>query len=84
MKDYAASAAKVKEMNARTVERESRKRSSAPTHNLILQLITAAALMGTIWLAATMRYTPGEIIAFAGCVVWDMLFTFANWRQRDE
>lgn len=80
MKDYAASAAEVKEQIARTVERESRKRHAAATHNLILQLITAAALIATIWLAATMRYTPGEIIAFAGCMVWDMLFTFANWR----
>lgn len=80
MKDYAALADNVRKRNEHTVDRESRKRSIAPTHDLILQLITAAALMGTIWLAATMRYTPGEIITFSGCVVWDMLFVFANWR----
>lgn len=80
MKDIHNIALSVRAGNAEVVNRESRKRHAAATHNLILQLITAATLIATIWLAATMRYAPGEIIAFAGCVVWDMLFVFANWR----
>ena len=80
MRNYRAAGARTRQKIGELMAEEYHKERCKDTKALILQLITAAALMGTIWLAATMRYSPGEIIAFAGCVVWDMLFIMANWR----
>ena len=68
----------VRNMNAQNVEKQSKRRHRQSTGNLILQLVTAGALMAIIWLAANMRYSLAEIIAFCGCITWVMLFLFAN------
>lgn len=68
----------VRRKNAQTVERQSRRRRHRSTGNLILQLVTAGALMAIIWLASNMSYSMAEIAAFCVCTVWIMLFLFAN------
>ena len=68
----------VRRKNAQTVERQSRRRRRRSTGNLILQLVTAGALMAIIWLSANMQYSLAEVAAFCGCLVWIMLFLFAN------
>lgn len=68
----------VRSKNAENVERQSRRRRRRSTGNLILQLVTAGALLAIIWLAANMRYSMAEVAAFCGCLVWIMLFLFAN------
>lgn len=68
----------VRRKNAQTVERQSRRRRRRTTGNLILQLVTAGALMAIIWLAANMRYSMAEIVGFCVCMTWIMLFLFAN------
>lgn len=68
----------VRRKNAQTVERQSRRRLHRSAGNLLLQLVTASALMAIIWLAANMQYSMAEIIGFCGCLVWIMLFLFAN------
>ena len=68
----------VRRKNAQTVERQSRRRRHRSTGNLILQLVTAGALMAIIWLASNMSYSMAEIAAFCGCMVWVTLFLFAN------
>lgn len=68
----------VRRKNAQTVERQSRRRRHRSTGNLILQLVTAGTLMAIIWLSANMQYSLAEVAAFCGCLVWIMLFLFAN------
>ena len=68
----------VRRKNAQTVERQSRRRRRRTTGNLLLQLVTAGALMAIIWLAANMSYSMAEIAAFCVCMTWVMLFLFAN------
>ena len=68
----------VRRKNAQTVERQSRRRRHRSAGNLLLQLVTAGALMAIIWLASNMQYSLAEIAAFCGCITWIMLFLFAN------
>lgn len=68
----------VRRKNAQTVERQSRRRRHRTTGNLIIQLVTVGALMAIIWLASNMQYSMAEIVGFCGCLVWIMLFLFAN------
>lgn len=68
----------VRRKNAQTVEWQSRRRRHRSAGNLLLQLVTAGALMAIIWLASNMQYSLAEIAAFCGCITWIMLFLFAN------
>lgn len=68
----------VRRKNAQTVERQSRRRRHRSAGNLLLQLVTAGALMAIIWLASNMQYSLAEIAAFCVCMTWIILFLFAN------
>lgn len=82
MRDIHETAAIVRNQNARNVERASRRRKN--TRPQILKTVTAAAMLEVIFLAANMRYSLGEIIAFCGCVGWVGLFLLANKEKTPE
>lgn len=72
MRNIHEAAAIVRAKNARNVERAGRRRNGVKP--FILRGITAAAILGSVLLAANMQYRPWEIVVFLGCLGWETVY----------